>query len=144
MSLELKAPIMGLDVGEVRIGIALSDALHLTAQAHSVLQRKNPAQDLKAIEELVAERGVKRIVVGLPRNLAGRKTQSTKRSEEFAEQLRRTLSGVEVELWDERLTTVQAESMLIEAGTRRKNRKKVVDKIAAVLLLQNYLDAGQA
>jgi len=134
---------MGLDVGRVRIGIALSDALHLTAQPLSVLTRKTLEADFQAIEQLVRENAVDTIVVGWPRTLRGRTSESTLEAEAFAETLRERLSGVTVELWDERLTSVQAQSVLIEADMRRKKRKQTVDKIAAALILQSYLDRQQ-
>jgi putative Holliday junction resolvase len=140
MSGLIKPPVMGLDVGKVRIGVALSDALHMTAQAHSVIHRTRLKEDLKAIEEIIRDRGVETIVVGLPETLAKRRSQSTEMVEEFTAALQKSLPETEVIFWDERLTTVQAESVLIQAGTRRKKRKQKVDKIAAALILQNYLD----
>ena len=131
---------MGLDVGTVRIGIALSDPLHLTAQPHSVLTRTDPEADLASIEQLARRQGVETIVIGWPRTLRGRMSESTRAAEAFAEALRGRLPGVQVELWDERLSTTQAQAALLEADVRRKKRKQVTDKIAAALILQNYLD----
>ena len=145
MSEPLKPRVMGLDVGQVRVGIALSDPLHVTAQPHSVLTRKNLEADLQAIEQLVRQESIQTVVVGWPRTLRGKASESTRAAEAFAEALRRYLSAdVTVELWDERLTTVQAEAALIEADVRRKKRKKTVDKIAAALILQNYLDCRRS
>lgn len=140
MSEQLRSPVMGLDVGTVRIGIALSDALHLTAQPHSVLIRKSLEDDLRSIETLVGQEGVDKIIVGWPRTLRRKTSASTLEAEAFAEALRERLARVSVELWDERLTTVQAEATLLEADVRRKKRKQTIDKIAAALMLQNYLD----
>lgn len=136
----LKKPILGLDVGQVRIGIAMSDPLHITAQSHSVLTRKSLEPDLNAVEQLARRHGVQTIVVGWPRNLQGKKTKSTEMAEQFAEALRRRLTDVKIELWDERFSTTQAEAALIQGKVRRKKRKQMVDKIAAALILQNYLD----
>ncbi len=132
--------ILGLDVGSGRIGGALSDPLHLVASTHSVIQSGNTEDALAALEALVERKGVKTIVVGLPRNLKGKDTESTRRVRDFAQALRERLSGVQIKLWDERFSTVQAESVLIEASMRRKKRKLHVDKVAAALILQNYLD----
>ncbi len=137
---DLRAPILGLDVGQVRIGIALSDPLHLTAQPHSVLARKSLEDDLDAIEQLARQHAVDTIIVGWPRTLRGKVSESTREAEAFAAALRRRLSSVVIELWDERLTTVQAEAALLEADMRRKKRKQTMDKIAAALMLQSYLD----
>ena len=131
---------MGLDVGKVRIGIALSDPLHLTAQPHSVLSCKSLEDDLSAIEQLARQEEVETIIVGWPRPLRGGASDSTRMAEAFAEALQGRLPGVKVELWDERLTSVQAETALLEADVRRKKRKQVKDKIAAALILQSYLD----
>lgn len=132
--------MMGLDVGKVRIGIALSDSLRLTAQPHSVLTRKNLDEDLAVIARLAEREEVETIVIGWPRTLRGQSSESTQMAEAFAEALRGRLPGIPVELWDERLTSVQAEAMLLEADVRRSKRKQVADKIAAALILQSYLD----
>ena len=132
--------MMGLDVGKVRIGIALSDSLRLTAQPHSVLTRKNLDEDLSAIARLADQEEVETIIIGWPRTLRGQSSESTQMAEAFAEALQGRLPGIPIELWDERLTSVQAEAMLLEADVRRKKRKQVTDKIAAALILQSYLD----
>lgn len=131
---------MGLDVGKVRIGIALSDSLRLTAQPHSVLTRKNLDEDLSTIARLADREEVETIVIGWPRTLRGQSSESTQMAEAFAEALRGRLPNIPIELWDERLTSAQAEAMLLEADVRRSKRKQVADKIAAALILQSYLD----
>ncbi len=136
----MKPPVLALDVGEVRIGVALSDALHLTAQPQGYIPGKPVKAALQAVEDLARERGVETIVVGHPLSLRGQKTPSTEKAEAFAEALRGRLAEVRVELWDERLSTVQALSTLREGAVRGKKRKQKVDQIAAALILQNYLD----
>jgi len=132
--------IMGLDVGKVRIGVAMSDPLQIIAGTHSVIQCKTIEEDLQRIQKLAEEHRVHHIVVGLPLTLKGGESQSTQRARAFAEALQKSLPQHTIELWDERLSTVQAESVLIEASVRRKKRKQKVDKVAAALILQNYLD----
>ncbi|HAB60655.1 MAG TPA: Holliday junction resolvase RuvX [Lachnospiraceae bacterium] len=134
--------IMGLDYGSVTVGVAISDALLLTAQGIEVIRRKQPdklRQTLARIEELAKEYEVKCIVLGYPKNMNNTIGERAEKSEEFAEMLRRR-TGLEVVLWDERLTTVSAQQALIEGDVRRENRAKVVDKVAAVFILQGYLD----
>ncbi|MBS5933516.1 MAG: Holliday junction resolvase RuvX [Clostridiales bacterium] len=134
--------IMGLDYGSVTVGVAISDALLLTAQGIEVIRRKQPdklRQTLARIEELAKEYEVKCIVLGYPKNMNNTIGERAEKSEEFAEMLRRR-TGLEVVLWDERLTTVAAHQALIEGDVRRENRAKVVDKVAAVFILQGYLD----
>ncbi|WP_455715789.1 Holliday junction resolvase RuvX [Anaerosporobacter sp.] len=134
--------IMGLDYGSVTVGVAISDALLLTAQGIEVIRRKQPdklRQTLARIEELAKEYEVESIVLGYPKNMNNTVGERAQKSEEFAEMLRRR-TGLEVILWDERLTTVAAHQALIEGDVRRENRAKVVDKVAAVFILQGYLD----
>lgn len=131
--------ILGLDVGEKRIGIAISDEICLTAQGLDVIERKKNGEDINKIGEIVSQYDVKKIVVGLPKNMDGSLGPSGKAVKKYARELENTL-GVELEFWDERLTTVAAERMLIEADVSRKKRKKVIDKMAAVLILQSFLD----
>jgi len=130
---------MGLDVGSKTIGVAVSDPLGWTAQGIETIRRKNKEQDFLRIGQLIEEYEVERIVVGLPKNMNG--TIGVKGEEilEFVEDLKKEFQ-VEVDLWDERLTTVAAEKSLIKADVRREKRKKVIDKLAAVLILQGYLD----
>jgi len=133
---------MGLDFGDKRIGVAVSDAFGWTAQGVEVIERKREGGDLERISELVREYGVDAIVVGLPKNMNGSIGPRGELCMAFAEQLRQALS-VPVHLWDERLTTVAAQRTLLEADVSRRKRKQVVDKMAATLLLQNYLDSRQ-
>ena len=137
------ARILGLDFGERRIGVAISDALELTAQGVSVLERRTAEADLDAVRALVAQQGVQTIVVGLPLTLKGERGPQAQRAMAFAQRLREAL-GVPVELVDERLTTVQGERALLETGSSRRKRKQVIDRVAAQLILQHYLDVKRA
>ena len=130
--------IMALDVGERRIGVAVCDPLGITAQAHSVLTRRGLDNDLEALSRLVEELEAERVVVGLPRNLNGSEGPSAQRSREFAELLTRKVR-IPVELYDERLTTVEAENILLASDMSRRKRRQVIDKVAAALILEGYL-----
>jgi putative Holliday junction resolvase len=138
---------MGLDVGAKTVGVAVSDPLLLTAQSLEIVRRKSEnklRQTYARIEELAQEYEVGRFVVGLPKNMNATEGERAEKSRAFADALfRRT--GIEVVLWDERLTTVAADKVMMEAGIRRENRKDYVDAIAASYILQGYLDflAGQ-
>jgi putative Holliday junction resolvase len=135
--------IMGLDYGTKTVGVAISDALGLTAQGIETIQRKEEnklRRTLARIEELVSEYEVGKIVLGFPKHMNNDIGERAEKSLEFRDMLvRRT--GLEVIMWDERLTTVEAERTLIESNVRRENRKKYIDKIAAVFILQGYLDS---
>lgn len=134
--------IIGLDYGSVTVGVAVSDELLITAQGLEVIRREQEnklRRTYARIEELAAEYKVNRIVVGYPKNMNNTIGVRAEASEEFAENLRRR-TGLEVILWDERLTTVAAHRVLDEAGMHYKKKAQVVDKLAAVLILQNYLD----
>lgn len=134
--------IMGLDYGSVTVGVAISDELLLTAQGIEVIRRKEEnklRQTLQRIEALIAEYGVELIILGYPKNMNNTIGERAEKSEEFANTLRRR-TGLEVILWDERLTTVAAHNAMIEGNLRRENRSKIVDKVAAVFILQGYLD----
>lgn len=134
--------ILGLDYGTHTVGVAISDDLLLTAQGVETIFRKK-AKALRAtchrIEELIAEYGVERIVLGYPMNMDGSAGFRCEETLEFKEMLERR-TGLPIELEDERLTTVAAEDILIESGVRREDRKSVIDKIAACIILQQYLD----
>lgn len=132
--------LMGLDLGEKTIGIAVSDELGWTAQPHRSLRRKTLAQDLEVIRACVEEKGVSGVVVGLPRNMDGTLGPKARWSQRMADRLEAFL-GIPVVCWDERLTTVAAERVLIEADLSRARRKRHVDKIAAALILQCFLEA---
>lgn len=134
--------IMGLDYGSVTVGVAISDELLITAQGIETIRRKHETklrQSLARIEELIKEYNVDRIVLGYPKNMNNTIGERAIKSEEFADVLRRR-TGLEVILWDERLTTVAAHQTLILGDVSRQDREKVVDKLAAVLILQGYLD----
>ncbi len=131
---------LGLDVGDVRIGIALSDLLGMTAQGLESYRRKEEDQDFDYLSELIRSNDVELVVCGLPKNMNGSIGPQAEKVQEFAQKLREK-SGVEIVFWDERLTTVSATRTLLEADVSRKKRKQVVDKIAAVYILQAYLDS---
>lgn len=135
--------IMGLDYGTKTVGVAVSDALGLTAQAVETIQRKEEnklRRTLARIEELISQYEVGKIVLGFPKHMNNDIGERAERTLEFKEKLiQRT--GLEVIMWDERLTTVEAERTLIESNVRRENRKQYIDKIAAVFILQGYLDS---
>jgi len=131
--------ILALDLGTKTIGLAVSDPLGLTAQGLPTLQRSNRRADLTHLRELVEALGVTRVVVGHPLHLKGYAGARAKEAERFADWLRAELA-VPVELFDERLTTAEAERRLREAKVGRAKRKQVVDQMAATLLLQAYLD----
>jgi putative Holliday junction resolvase len=130
---------MGLDPGEKRIGVALSDPSGLIAQSLTVIQRTGLNRDLHVIADLAKDHEVERIVVGLPRRLDGSLGPAAKQAEQFARQVER-LVCLPVVLWDERLTTVAAQKAMIEAGVRREKRREKIDAVAAAILLQGYLD----
>ena len=134
--------ILALDVGTKRIGLAVSDPLGITAQGLEVLTRKDRASDLERLVQVAREWRVQLVVVGLPRHMDGRLGSSAPQILELVEILQKTL-GVEVVTWEERLTTVEAERVLIQADVSRRRRRQVVDQLAAVLILQNYLDHRQ-
>lgn len=135
--------IMGLDFGSKTVGVAISDELLITAQGIEIVRRKSEnklRQTLARIEELIAEYQVEKIVLGLPKNMNNTEGVRCEKTIEFQEMLQRR-TGLEVELWDERLTTVAADRAMMEASIRREDRKNYVDMIAATLILQGYLDS---
>lgn len=135
--------IMGLDYGSVTVGVAMSDELLLTAQGLETITRKQEnklRRTLARIGELAEEYQVDRIVLGYPKNMDNTEGDRCEKTREFAEMLERR-TGFPVILWDERLTTVAAEQILMDGGVRREHRKEYVDKIAASLILQGYLDS---
>ena len=134
--------IMGLDFGSKTVGVAISDPLFLTAQGIEIVRRKAPGklrQTLARINELKEEYEVGKIVLGFPKNMNNTIGDRAEKSLEFAEMLKRR-TGLPVVMWDERLTTVAANRTLMESGVRRENRKEHIDQIAAVFILQGYLD----
>ena len=134
---------MGLDYGSKTVGVAISDSLLLTAQGIETIERKEEnklRKTLARIEALVKEYEVEKIVLGLPLNMNDTIGERAEKTLEFKAMLERR-TGLEVILWDERLTTVEAEQILIESNVRREDRKKYIDKIAAGFILQGYLDS---
>ena len=134
--------IMGLDYGSVTVGVAISDELLFTAQGIEVIRRKQEnklRQTYQRIEALIQEYSVEQIVVGYPKHMDNSIGERAKKSEEFAEDLKRR-TGLPVVLWDERLTTVAAHRVLDQGAVSLKQKMQVVDKVAAVLILQGYLD----
>lgn len=137
--------IMGLDLGSKTVGVAISDPLLITAQGIEIIRRKEEnklRQTLARIETLIVEYEVDTIVLGLPKNMNDTLGERAQLSLEFKEKLERR-TGLPVVMWDERLTTVAADKAMMEAGIRRENRKDYVDKIAACLILQGYLDSRE-
>jgi len=135
--------ILGLDIGDKRTGVALSDPLGLTAQGLGFIEATGVDSLVEKVARLVKEREVSTVVVGLPRNMDGSLGERAARSSKVARRLKEA-AGVDVVLWDERLTTCQAERVLIDADLSRRRRKEVVDMTAAVLMLQAYLDRLRA
>ena len=134
--------IIGLDFGSKTVGVAVSDELLITAQGIEIVRRKSEnklRQTLARIEELIKEYNVEKIVLGFPKNMNNSEGERCEKTLEFKEMLERR-TGLTVELWDERLTTVAADNLMMEAGIRRENRKEYVDQIAASFILQGYLD----
>ena len=135
--------ILAVDWGSVRIGLAVSDDLGLTAQGLGIVPRTGEAQTLDAIEGQVRALGVEVIVVGLPRNMDGSDGPSAEAARTFARALEERLQ-LPVHLWDERLTSLAAERMLVGAGVRRRTRRGLVDQVAATLILQGFLDRRES
>ncbi len=135
--------LIGLDVGEARIGVAVSDPTGTLASARVVLARRPEHAALMALERLVKEEEAAAIIIGLPRSLSGELHGQAALVQEFAERLRKHVS-VPVHLWDERLSTVAAEREMRAAGAKREKRRSMIDAVAAAIILQSYLDAARA
>ena len=133
--------LMGLDVGERRIGVAVSDELLLTAQGVCVIESRGTKKDIEQIGLLIKEKGVTHLVLGLPRNMNGSLGPMAEKVQDFGRQLSEKNPEVQLSYWDERLTTSAAQRTLVEADVSRRRRRQVVDKVAAVLILQGYMDA---
>src|SRR6202051_3886117 len=131
--------VMGLDVGSRRIGIAVSDPLGITAQGLETLERRNKRQDLAALERVIREYSVREIVVGLPLRMSGAEGTQSDKMQVFAEELRRRFR-LPVHLWDERLTSAEANRLLRETELSIEKRAKAVDRMAAVLILQGWME----
>jgi len=136
--------IMALDVGDKTIGVAVSDELGITAVPVTVIKR-GPSEeaDLKAVEDIVGEYGVSRVIVGIPIMLSGEPGIQAEKVRAFVEKLAKRLR-VPIETWDERLTTAEAEKVLLAGDASRAKRRKVIDKLAATLILQSYLQAQRS
>ncbi len=132
---------MALDIGDRTIGIAVSDLLGLTAQGVETIRRRKEEDDLKRLGELMEQYETKSLVSGLPKNMDGSEGERCNIVKEFMAKVQEVYPEVEVTFWDERLSTVAASRSLIEADVSRKKRKKVIDKMAAVFILQGYLDS---
>ena len=139
----LSGRVLGLDVGARRIGVAVSDPLGVTAQGITTLHRRNRRHDLRALGKFVHEYEVREIVVGNPLRMSGETGSQAEKMATFAAQLEQQFA-IPVRLWDERLTTAEAHRLLDETGIRDARRKQVIDKMAAILILQSFLDARAA
>ena len=138
--------IMGLDYGSKTVGVAVSDPLGYTDQALEKIKREEEnklRQTYRRLEELIAQRGITTVVLGYPKNMDDSIGERGKKTEEFKAALERR-TGLPVILWDERLTTVAADEILEESGVLKKDRKKVIDKVAAAIILQEFLDSEKA
>lgn len=135
--------VMGLDVGDRSIGIAISDALLLTAQARPTLRRKDLQSDIEIIRRLATENEVHEVVIGQPLHMDGRESSQSRKVARFAEELEKALD-LPIIFWDERLTTFEAQEHLEQMGLNWRQRREQVDKIAAMIILQNYLDSRAA
>lgn len=131
--------IMGLDVGDKTIGVAVSDLLQMTAQGITTIKRESKEKDYKALEMIINEYNIKEVVVGLPKNMNGTLGPQGEKTIKFAEKLKNKYN-VKIIYEDERLTTIAAEKMLISGDVRRDKRKTIIDKVAATFILQTYLD----
>ncbi len=131
---------LGLDVGDKTIGVALSDELGWTAQALEVIRRKNLEEDIKRIKEIIDDYKVEQLIVGLPKDMHGKEGRQAKKVLEFIKAVQSKID-VPLRTWDERYTTQQAERTLLEGNLSRAKRKKIIDKVAAQVILQGYLDS---
>ena len=135
----LTGRIMCLDIGDKTIGVAVSDLMGMTAQGIKTIKRTSKKNDIEEIKQIIKEKQVNLIVSGLPKNMNGTVGPQGEKVQKFCELIKEE-TGLEIEFWDERLTTVAAEKTLITADVSRKKRKNVIDMMAAVLILQGYLD----
>lgn len=131
--------ILGLDVGQKTIGVAISDPLGFTAQGITTIRREKKSKDIEELKKICDEYKVETIVIGMPKNMNGTIGFAGEKIQEFAELIKEEI-GIKIEFWDERLTTVAAHRAMLEADLSRGKRKKIVDKIAASYILQGYLD----
>ena len=131
--------ILALDLGKRRIGLALSDEMKMTAQGLPTLQRRNNRADLAALARIVKEKGVSRVLIGNPLHMSGDAGSQSESARQFGDMIARH-TGLDVKLWDERLTTVEASRVLRSSGIGIEKRAKAIDQLSAVILLQSYLD----
>ena len=136
----LSGRIMGLDIGDKTIGVAVSDLMGITAQGVKTIRRVGKKKDIEELKLIIKERQVNKIVSGLPKNMNGTLGAQGEKVLKFCELIKEE-TGLEIEFWDERLSTVAAERSLIEGDVSRQKRKKVIDMLAAVIILQGYLDS---
>lgn len=136
----LKGRIMGLDIGDATIGVALSDLMGITAQGLTTIKRIGKKKDIEALKKIISENNVYMIVSGLPKNMNGSIGGQAEKVMKFCDLLSEE-TGLEIEYFDERLSTVSADRMLGMGEVKAKNRKKVIDKVAASIILQTYLDS---
>ena len=132
--------VMALDVGEKTIGVAISDSMLLTAQGRPTLRRTNLSADIEKLRRLVEENEVHEIIVGQPLHMSGEESAQSRKTARFADHLHKRL-GIPIVHWDERLTSFAAEQHLEEMGLNWRKRRALVDKIAAMIILQSYLDS---
>ena len=135
-----KGRVLALDLGKRRIGLAISDELGLTAQGLETLERTNIREDLGKLSHLVAEKNVSLLLMGQPLHMSGHEGRQSEYARDFAGRLQRA-TGVPLQFWDERLTTVEAQRVLRESGIGIQKRAQAVDRLAAVILLESYLDS---
>lgn len=135
--------ILGLDVGEKRIGVAVSDEIGLTAQGLTTIVRSDIKKDIERLAAIVREYSIRKIIVGLPRNMNGTYGPQAGKTKEFVRLMQQVIP-LEVVFWDERLTTTLARRTLLEGDVSRKKRKKVIDRMAAVMILQGFLDRNRS
>ena len=133
---------IGLDVGDRTIGIAISDPFLLTAQSLMTIKRKSKIEDIEIINDIIKEKEVSKIIVGLPKNMNNTIGTQAKKVKTFVKELRKH-TDLDIEYVDERLTTISATRVLIEQNVSRKKRKDVIDSVAATYILQTYLDMGR-
>lgn len=132
---------LGLDIGDRTIGVAVSDLLGLTAQGVETIRRKNLASDIARLGELMQQYETRELVSGYPKNMNGSEGERCEVVRSFIDEVKRVYPDIHVMFWDERLSTVAATRSLLEADLSRRKRKKVIDKMAAVFILQGYLDS---
>ena len=132
--------VLALDIGDRRVGVAVSDPMGMLARTLAVIKRNG--RDYQAIADLVQELGVERIVAGFPRNMDGSAGEQARKVESYVAGLREHV-GVPIEFWDERLSSVEAERLMIKAGRSARERRERIDAVAAAVILQEYLDAGK-